>query len=53
MVYLLKNLFIQKMLFIPWEDYKESYSVNSNLGGVKNTLSHDIDTALYLLRTNK
>ena len=31
------------------EDYKESYSVNSNLGGgVKNTLSHDIDTALYL-----
>jgi len=36
-------------LWHPWEDYKESYSVNSNLGGgVKNTLSHDIDTALYL-----
>ena len=36
-------------LWHPWEDYKQSYSVNSNLGGgVKNTLSHDIDTALYL-----
>lgn len=33
----------------PWEDYQRSYSVNSNLGGgVKNTLSHDIDTAIYL-----
>lgn len=36
-------------LWHPWEDYKRSYSVNATLGGgVKNTLSHDIDTALYL-----
>ena len=41
-------------LWHPWEDYKNSYSVNEGLGGgVKNTLSHDIDSAIFLFGAPK